>query len=83
MPETLISNRDDIPKYARIDRGGKTIVWTTLDQATGFANAADAVKAFDNACSAMLSSAKTKHDKAIADGCRIEVPSGGGARLRR
>lgn len=81
MPHILISNRDDIPKYARVDRSGKSMVWTTIDQATGYASAQDATKAFDDACSAMLLSAKTKRAKAIAEGCRIDIPYAGEAHL--
>lgn len=59
MPEYLVSNREEIPKYARIAPNGKSVAFVLMADATGYPTPEAASEAFERACSHMKSLSKT------------------------
>jgi len=64
MPEFLIANNADIPRYARLDPNGK-IYWESMANATGFSSEEDARKLFSDAAAAMFEAFRVASEKAL------------------
>lgn len=68
MPEFLVSDGGDLPKYARFDANGKKMAFVEMESATGFPTAEAAAAARDAAMAAMVESGKKRLAKWEAEG---------------
>lgn len=75
MPEYLISQQGDIPKYAKISTNGKSLTWSTQAEASGFGTQAAAREAFNSACGHIMAAGKEKMRKAAASGALVKTPA--------
>lgn len=70
MPDYLISDGADMPKFARVDGSGDSVKLVFVEQsaATGFATPEEARRAADDACDSMMAAGERKAAKAMAKG---------------
>lgn len=79
MPDYLISDGGDLPKFARVDGAGPSVKLVFVEQsaATGFPTPEAARAMADEACSAMLAAGERKAAKALETGSIVKDPIGG------
>ena len=65
MPQYMVSDGHQMPKFARVDNNGKKIVWVDIEDATGFGSPETARAAFENGVAAMIEAARAAAVRAI------------------
>jgi len=67
MPQFMVSNGGEMPRFARIDKNGRKMVWVDIENATGFATPEAARAAFEECVHSMVKAAQIAGERAVGE----------------